>query len=244
MDNTNTVLTFQLSFVVDAIHLEEFKEKEKEYGFHRIKERLEKSLYKYKHRHINDNFIRNNIIYSAIYDRFQRQFSFLGNTRAYLANYSEESGSFVISFTVLVIGAVATYGSIRTGLDYFAEDIKKLLYVSLKHLDNNEEYTVIADVKDFNDEQTLLSQHTRTSDTNPDNILFSKIRQTAIIIGMISIILLIVAITLFFSSNKNIEKQDRINELIIRKIVEDEVRNQRIDNFLNNVSTNTIEKGN
>jgi len=239
MDNTNVVLRFKLSFDIDT----------KEYDFYQIRDKLGHSLYNDKYKYHNKEYRHNGtaIIYSVINDCLQEHFSFSGDIRAYLTDYSEKKGSFVVSFSILVIGAITNYASIRATIDRFAEDIERLFANSLNQIDNERYYAVTPNVQDFNNQQAL-SQQLRTNDTNQYNILHSKIRLNRIFIGIISFVLILILVLCFSNisirdfPNKNTQEHDKINELIIRKIVEDEIRNQRVDILLNNVSTNKIEK--
>ena len=240
MDNTNVVLRFKLSFDIDT----------KEYDFYQIRDKLGHSLFKDKYKYHNKEYRHNDtaIIYSVINDCLQEHFSFSRDIRAYMTDYSEKKGSFVVSFSILVIGAITNYASIRATIDRFAEDIERLFANSLNQIDNERYYAVTPNVQDFNNQQAFLSQQLRTNDTNQYDILRSKIKLNRIFIGIISFVLILLLVLCFSNisirdfSNTNTKEHDKINELIIRKIVEDEIRNQKIDNFLNNIPINKIEK--
>ena len=246
MDKKNAIyiskpLTFKYTFTIGNSN--------EEFGFGQIREELRYSLMKREKEYDNLHYEyekNDNVIYSVINDRLQKHFSFAGNTKAYLTDYSENRGSLLISFSVLIFGAITNYGSIRDSIDYFAEDIERLFYRSLKHRDKG--YTVASKIQEINNQKDILLQHSQTSETNQYDLLLSKIKINRIFIGIISFVLILLLV-LFLNnisvqdfSNTNTPKQDKINELIIRKIVEDEIRNQKIDDLLNNVSTNKIEK--
>jgi len=239
MDNTNAILTFKYSFSIEK----------EDCGFNRIRKDLIKSLVENEKYYVyrkNENIYEDNVIYSVINDLFQRRFSFAGNINAYLTNYSEKKGSLVISFSVLVVGAITNYGAIRETIEYFAEDIEKLFDKSLNQLNNEGGYKVIPEFRELNKRR----QQTRTSDPNQYDILLKKIRLNRIFIGIVSFVL-ILFLMLYFGNvsfqnadSTSTQKGDKINELIIRKIVEDEMRNKRVDDLLNNVPTNKTEKDN
>ncbi|MCL2327110.1 MAG: hypothetical protein FWC39_01215 [Bacteroidetes bacterium] len=244
MNNTNSIyiskpLTFKYSFSIEH----------KEYHFSKIKDMLKHSLLKYdkKFEKIQKEYEWNdNIIYDVINDRFQKHFSFLGNVKACLTDYSENRGSLVISFSVLVFGVITNYGSIRSSIDYFGEDIERLFYRSLKNVDG--EFSVTQQkVQDTNNHKDFLIQQTQTNNANQFDILLSKVKLNRVFIGIIFFVLLLFMV-LYFSNlnindlnNSNTQKQDKIDELIIRKLIEDEIRHKKIE-FLYDEYTKRIEK--
>lgn len=65
-----------------------------------------------------------NIPYLLLKYSFDKHFRFLGENKAYLTNYSEKEGSFIMDFTVLIIQSAIAYGGIRETIDYFVDDLE------------------------------------------------------------------------------------------------------------------------
>ncbi|MGB0177777.1 MAG: hypothetical protein ACPF9D_11470 [Owenweeksia sp.] len=68
-----------------------------------------------------------NTIQQVINDRLDRHFRFMGNSKAYLANYREKEGSLILSFAVVVYLFFKDYDSVRNGIDRFSDDLEDLL---------------------------------------------------------------------------------------------------------------------
>ena len=228
MDKTNEFyiskpLTFKYSFRIDK----------ENYDFFQIKRDLSRSLVDYsenyrRFRNLDKEEYFNNATYFVLNDLFQKRFLFGGNTYAYLTDYSENKGSLIVSFTVLVVGTITNYGSIRETIDYFAEDIERLFANSLNN--RNEGYTVTSSIQEQNNQQ-IPSQQIRTTDTAQYNDLLSKIKVDRVLIGIVFFILILLLVQNYFVSTDNSMQTDT-DELKIRSIIKDEFRNQKIDELL------------
>lgn len=87
-----------------------------------IRKRYEYLYYKDFDEEFRDGFMRMRLIQQA----FQKHFKFMGDKKAYFTDYREIEGSLIITFSVVIVGAFANYGSIRETIDYFADDIQAL----------------------------------------------------------------------------------------------------------------------
>lgn len=209
--------------------------------FHKIKNALSNSMWKY---YVNYRRTGNpkreenyeNFTYYVLNDLFQKRFFFTGNLKAYLTDYSEYSGSLIISFTILVVGTITNYGSIRDTIDRLAEDIEGLFRDYL-----NEEIpgiSVTSNVQEQNNQQISLSQQNRTNETNQFKTLLSKSNVDRVLIGIIFFILILLLGQNYFVGNDN-SKQSNTDEFKIRSIIKDELRNQKIDELLK-TKTDTV----
>lgn len=73
-----------------------------------------------------------NIPYLILKSQFDKHFRFLGG-KAYLSNYVEEQGSFVMQFTILIVQSALAYGGIRETIDYFVDDLEMFFKGSLSN---------------------------------------------------------------------------------------------------------------
>lgn len=87
-----------------------------------IRRRYEYLYHKDFDQELRDSFMRMRLVQQA----FQKHFKFLGDKKAYFTDYREIEGSLIITFSVVIVGAFANYGSIRETIDYFADDIQAL----------------------------------------------------------------------------------------------------------------------
>ncbi|WP_133054018.1 hypothetical protein, partial [Niastella yeongjuensis] len=151
-----------------------------------------------------------NVVYGVINDIFQRRFMLTGNTQAYLTDYSERSGSLLITFSILVVGAISNYGSIRETIDYFSEDIERVFVISLNSWNNG--YTITSDIQEQNNQAAIVeSQQISSTDTITYNSLLSKIKVDRILIGVV-FFLLLVLIGQNLLVNTDTSKKDETNE--------------------------------
>lgn len=229
MDNQNDFyiakpLTFKYTFHVA-------KEK---YDYYQIRKDLSRSLvdYSYKYRRFREfqkEDHNNNEIYFVLNDLFQRRFFFASNINVYLTDYSENRGSLIISFTVLVVGTITNYGSIRDTIDYFAEDVERLFSHSLNNI--NEGYSITSNIHEQNYNQSLSLRKNSLGDTNQYNALLSKIKVDRILITIILFVLILLLVQNHFVTGEN-TKQSETDEYKIRTIIKDEIRNNQIDEHL------------
>jgi hypothetical protein len=104
----------------------------KEYDFYQIRDLLTQRIannYQYRHllSKINEENARNLIRMKFTQQAFRKHFSFLTNKKAYFTEYKEIEGSLIITFSVVVVGVFANYGSIRETIDYLYP-FKKLMH--------------------------------------------------------------------------------------------------------------------
>jgi hypothetical protein len=236
MDNQNDIniprpLTFKYSFRIDNI------DKEK-YDYFEIRRDLSRTLvdhsgiYRQFKNYDKDDYYHNEIFY-ILNDLFQSRFLFSGNTKAYLTDYSETSGSLIISFTVLIVGTITNYGSIRETIDYFAEDIERVFSTSLNNSlrGGNGGYTVSSTIQEYNNQNSFSQESARPLDTTHYNSLLTKIKVDRVLIGIVFFVLILSLLQNYFSSSDN-SKQTDIDEAKVKSIIRDEMRNQKIDELL------------
>lgn len=227
MDNQNYImkpLTFKYTFRIDK----------ENYDLYQIRRDLSRSLVDYfenyrRYRDFQEDEYYHNATYFVVNDLFQRRFIFAGNTNAYLTDYSENRGSLLISFTVLVVGAITNYGSIRETIDYFADDIERLFSNSLNN--RNDGYSVTSNIQEQNNQNLYTQAQTRQLDTNQYNSLLAKIKVDRIFIGIVFFVLLLSLLQNYLATFDTSKPND-IDETKVRSIVRDEIRNQKIDELL------------
>lgn len=179
--------------------------------------------------------LNNNRIQLAVKEIFRRRFLSSENINAYLVDYSEEQGSLVISFTILVFGALSNYGSIRETIDYFADDLEKLFDNSLNN-NSNGGYYVNSKVVDQNNKSLLFQQgqisRTRKNkfDGRDYNILATKIKINRILIGIVFFFFILSSATNYLLvENPNDKDMEDARTILL---IKDEIRNQRIEELL------------
>lgn len=227
MDNQNYItkpLTFKYTFHIDK----------ENYDFYQIRRDLSRSLVNYsenyrRYRDFQKDEYYHNATYFVVNDLFQRRFIFAGNTNAYLTDYSENRGSLIISFTVLVVGTITNYGSIRETIDYFAEDIERLFSNSLNNI--NDGYSVTSNIQEQNNQNLYTQAQTRQLDTNQYNSLLAKIKVDRILIGIVFFVLVLSLLQNYLVTSDTSKPYD-IDETKVKSIVLDEIRNQKIDELL------------
>lgn len=207
--------------------------------FYQIKRELSRSLVDYsenyrRYKNFDKDEYFHNATYFVVNDLFQKRFLFSGNTNAYLTDYSENRGSLLISFTVLVVGAIANYGSIRETIDYFAEDIERLFANSLNN--RNEGYLVTSSILELNGQSLSVLQQLGAADTDGYKTLLSKIKVDRVLIGIVFFLLILMFVQNYFADSDK-PKQSEDNELKTRSIIRDEIRNQKIDGYINKPDT-------
>jgi len=217
-------LTFKYTFRID-------KEK---YEFNQIRRDLSRSLAEHsenyrRFREFQKEEYSQGVTYFVLNDLFQRRFVFAGNTNAYLTDYSENKGSLIISFTILIVGAVTNYGSIRETIDYFAEDVERLFSNSLDNWTTG--YTVTSSIQEQNNHNFYSQAQPRQLSTNQYNSLLAKIKVDRILIGLVFFVLILSLLQNYLASSDN-TKQSDIDETRVKNIIRDEIRNQKIDDLL------------
>lgn len=103
----------------------------KEYDFYQIRDLLTQRIANsYQYRHLLSKIDEKNAInlmrMKFIQQAFRKHFSFLTNKKAYFTEYKEIEGSLIITFSVVIVGVFANYGSIRETIDYFADDMQAM----------------------------------------------------------------------------------------------------------------------
>ncbi len=229
MNNQNDIsiskpLRFRYTFRIDK----------ENYEFYQIRRDLSRSLVDYsdsyrRYRDFQKEEYYQGATYFVLNDLFQRRFIFAGNTNAYLTNYSENKGSLIISFTVLIVGAISNYGSIRETIDYFAEDIERIFSNALNN--RNEGYIVTSSIQDQNNQNLLLIQQSKQLDINQYNSLLSKIKVDRVLIGIVFFVLILSLLQNYLTTSEY-TKQTEIDETKVKNIIRDEIRNQKIDEHL------------
>jgi hypothetical protein len=164
-----------------------------------------------------------------------------------LSDYSEQSGSLVISFSILIVGAISIYGSIRETIDYFAEDIERLLNSSLNNWGNNG-YSIESNIQEqYNqdpigriqsNQQILAPQSTNANNTISYDKLLTKIKTDRILIGFLFFILLLLIAQNYFI-NTETSKNSEIDEHRIKDFIKEALRDSKIDEHLN-IKSDTI----
>jgi hypothetical protein len=229
MDNQNDIyitkpLTFKYTFRID-------KEK---YEFYQIRRDLSRSLVEHsenyrRFREFQKEEYYQGATYFVLNDLFQKRFLFSGNTNAYLTDYSENKGSLIITFTILIVGAVTNYGSIRETIDYFAEDVERLFSNSLDSWTTG--YTVTSSIQEQNNHNFYSQTQPRLVDTNQYNSLLAKIKVDRILIGIVFFVLILSLLQNYLATSDN-TKQTDTDETRLKTIIRDEIRNQKIDELL------------
>lgn len=229
MDNRNEIyitkpLTFKYTFRIDK----------ENYEFYQIRRDLSRSLVEHsenyrRFREFQKEEYYQSATYFVLNDLFQKRFIFAGNTNAYLTDYSENRGSLVISFTVLIVGAITNYGSIRETIDYFAEDVERLFTNSLDNWTTG--YSVTSNIQEQNNHNNFSQGQPRQLDTNQYNSLLAKIKVDRVLIGLVFFVLILSLLQNYLASSDN-TKQSDIDETRVKNIIRDEIRNQKIDDLL------------
>lgn len=228
-------LTFKYTFRID-------KDK---YEFYQIRHDLSHALVEHlenygRFREFQKEEYYQGATYFVLNDLFQRRFIFAGNTNAYLTDYSENRGSLIISFTVLIVGAITNYGSIRETIDYFAEDIERLFSNSLDNWTTG--YTVTSNIQEQNNHNFITNSSSRQFDTNQYNSLLAKIKVDRVLIGIVFFVLLLSLLQNYLTVSDT-PKQTEIDETKLKTIIRDEIRNQKIDELLKSkIDTIYIQK--
>jgi hypothetical protein len=205
-----------------------------DYDFYQIRKDLSRSLVDYSENYSRfRDFQKDEYYFNAIYffvnDFFQRRFIFSGNTNAYLTDYSENKGSLIISFTVLVVGTITNYGSIRETIDYFAEDIERLFSNSLNN--RNGGYSVTSNIQEQNNQNQYAQIQSRQLDSNQYNSLITKIKVNRILIGIVFFVLALSLLQNYLATSDT-SKQSDIEETKVKNLIRDEIRNHKIDEHL------------
>jgi hypothetical protein len=235
MDNQKNIyiprpLMFKYTFHIDDI------DKEKN-NFYEIKRALNFSLVAYNERYRRiykqekGEYI--NVLFDILNNLFQNRFLLSGGTKAYLTNYSETSGSLIISFTILIIGTVTNYGSIRETIDYFAEDIEELFDFSLNNPINNPNgsYKITSNIQEQNNENSITKVESKLLETSQYNSLLAKIKVDRVLIGFVFFVLLLSLLQNYLAASDT-SKQGDIDETKLKNIIHEEIRNQKIDEHL------------
>jgi hypothetical protein len=164
-----------------------------------------------------------NIVYRVLSNMTKRNFSFIGNTNAFFADYEERSGSLIILFNVILITTLTNYGSIRETIDYFSKDIEALFEWTL----NSSAYNVkVHFEEERNNKENNTSQNALMGELHS---LKRKNLLNRVFVGVLAFALIgyIIASTLISNSS-----EEQLDTKIERK-VKQEIRNYKIDAFFN-----------
>ena len=171
------------------------------------------------------------VTYRFILDNFRTRFKLPGLSQAYLSNYFEREGSYIIGFTAVIITLITNYGSIRETADYFAEDIEKLFSIALDS--QNVTYEIKANIQQ--DEITNINQVTLPTNSGAEE----KSTLNKKLIGAYFLSFLSLFISLLFASQNFLKQDDEkskssdaLDEYKVLKLISEEVRNQKIDEHL------------
>lgn len=229
MDNINNIyitkpLTFKYTFRIDN----------DKYEFYQIRRDLSRALVEYsenyrRFREFQKEEYYQVATYFVLNDLFQRRFTFAGNTKAYLTDYSENRGSLIISFTILIVGAITNYGSIRETIDYFAEDIERLFSNSLDKWTTG--YTVTSSIHEQNNQNLTINSQSGQLSTNQYNSLLAKIKVDRVLIGIVFFVLLLSLLQNYLTASDT-SKQSDIDDTKLKNAIRDEIRNQKIDELI------------
>lgn len=198
--------------------------------YYQIKRELSRSFSNYFNNYYRpkdiEEYTTTNIPYIVLNDLFQKRFALAGDMNAYLTDYSENNGSLIISFTILIVGTITNYGSIRETIDYFAEDIEKLFSNAL-----NNRYDGYAVTSSIQYQNIPTPQITMPHDANQYNVLLAKIRVDRILIGIVFFVLILSILQNYLSTPSD-SKQSNIDDVKVKSIVQEELRNQKINELL------------
>lgn len=217
-DNNLEHLNFQIQ-----IHISHRQE-----NFFEIKKSLNNKIDKYFNYGGYNNEEYRYDYHSFINFSFKKHMSFLGESKAYIADYREEQGSLVVLFNILIIGII-NYGSIRSSIDFFINDIEHITSFVLNNPTGNRiGYDVTATVKE--ERRDAISIHSPFPNTNPR---FANYKLFIISFIIIAIALIFTTITTYihFQTEMNKNKSDiKLDDF--RKLFQEELRNQRIDEYI------------
>lgn len=123
-----------------------------------------------------------NMVYLILKSSFDKHFMFSGNNRAYLTNYSEQEGSLIINFSILILTTVLNYGGIRESIDYYVKDLKFLF-------GSAERNGVVTDIT-----YREINKHYNETPETPPILLqeIEKIKKSIAINRALSIIILVI----------------------------------------------------
>lgn len=155
-----------------------------------------------------------NPLYAFINHSFQRHFKFIGNNKAFLADYREREGSLEITFIIILI---CGYGGIRETVDYFCEDLETFFA-----LYNNFDVSI-------NYEEKKSKQKRKNSLPNTDVIKFEGQLKTLKILLSFSIFLSIVLGMYALSLNEKIIDSNEVSKIIDKKNIDSDEISKMID---------------
>ncbi|WP_313266357.1 hypothetical protein [Sphingobacterium sp.] len=192
-------------------------------SFREMRRELDKNITNLSNNQYAD-YLQFNNTYNFLNWSLARKMSYSGQYRAYIVNYIEQEGSLIISFSIIVIGLINNYGSLRSAIDYFLSDIEGDISHILIGQDPNYRINSIIDEKWINSSSQELGA------TNRGITTITNQTSTKLLI-IISIALLFAILSSFYSYEAANKKND-LNAGDIRKIIQEELRNQRIDEHI------------
>ena len=198
---------------------------EGDYPFPEIKERLYYGLSKYgfsENKERNKRDFYGNSSYIFLNYVFNKHFKFLGNCKCYLSNYEEYDGSLIISFTIVIMGAITNYGSIRETIDYFVNDLESVYNDVLGNdftINSNHNTRYLSE-----DQGNQTNSITSYSDNR--NVI-RGIMINRLLIGICAVCTLLIMIIVIERSSNNYDKEENISTQNIDMIIE-----RKIDKIL------------
>lgn len=165
-----------------------------------------------------------NPIYNFINYSFEKHFSFLGNSKAYLSNYKEREGSLEISFIILII---CNYGGIRETMDYFSEDLENFF-----NSDNQFDISIT-----YEDSSKSI---TKTPKMNNSNILVleKKIQNLKRFMFLLLFFIILIGTYMLNLSDKITDKNG------IEKIIDKKLDDNNLKIKIDYLYTNEVSKNN
>jgi hypothetical protein len=198
--------------------------------FYRIKEDLDSALHEILRNDPRSGFEnaneRINSTYNFTIKIFKRYFE---NKNAYITDYEEVEGSFILTFTILIFGAISNYGSIRETIDYFVNDLEHAFSSNLRRFDAD--YKVRTMVHDQNDHRLEHTQ--RLPEPNADVLkqLSKNILINRILIG-VTLFLILLLFTIEYARQGGESGNNITDDSEIKQLIRDEIRDIRIDEHL------------
>lgn len=217
-DNNLEQLIFQIE-----IHINH-----KEETFFEIKRSLDKKIGQFINQNrFNEEYPYN--YYLFISHSFKKHMSFLGQSRAYIADYREEKGSLVVLFNIIIIGTIVNYGSLRTGIDFFINDLEDITSFALNdNTMNRNSYDVTTNVREESRDSILMNK-IQVSKESP----FVNKKQFIKSFILLAIVLTLTCLGTYAYFQTELQKNKIDIKLEdIRKIIQEELRNQRIDEYI------------
>lgn len=205
--------------------------------FYFIKDKICKSYSRYfnlSHDSYKQNIEFSNIPFIIINESFDKHFRFLGDGKAYLSNYSEKEGSFVMEFTVLILKSAIAYGGIRETIDYFADDLKNLFSNFLPiGFDTKVNFNEKIRIKKIKNKKTINNYFQKTQ----KQILLNRI-----LIGFIFFLIIIEAIYLTENHDNNDYVTKQQFETLKEKVLSNQIKEVKVEIEMNKLKKDSINK--